>query len=910
MTRTGWSVLRRLRTGLLPVPGQALGLAVLVAVLTAALVSAPLFTASAEAAAWEGERERVGEGPLGATLRLTTASRRGEVVPARIGAVRELDAGIGEAARSAGLAAPVLSVAFRDAVAGSVAARSDAVDLVGLPDLAGVEIVAGGASDDGVLVPEPLLDRAELGPGTTLTLAGANGTVVLPVSGVFVAPITRSNRSWEELGSLFLPTVDQNTGEPIPQPAVVLAPPALALDTAETLVQDLDLIWSLPLEESVGLTGARATAERFADLQVTLLDPDGPVAGLADADVGSAVVRTRLPDAFEAVDRTTGFLEPPVRAVGTGGAGAALVLVGAWAASRVRRREDELRSLVARGLSPLRSAGDGAREAVLPAVAGVLAGGLLGWLLVRELGPSARLPSDATGGAVTAALLGLAAVLLVVAAVTALLVTRLYQAGAGAADRVLGRVPWLAVVTAVTVLAVVPLFTGERDGGGRLDLLVLVAPLLVTVVAAGAVTAVLPWLGRRADARLRRLPPGPHLALRRVLAARGAARLAVVTTALSFALVVQAGALAASTGRTVAAKSAVATGSDVVVSVPLGQVVDHTALGEDATVVSRMAGVLAGPEGTRIDVLVVRPEEVAGVVRWDDALAERPLEELMAALSDHDGDRVPVVLSGGPLDAGRLGGGSLGGGRLGGPRDGDGDEFALALGYLDVPVEVVARAEAFPGQPSRRPVLIADHDRYTAALERAGGDPRLLLTEEIWSRGDADAVVDALPALGVALPDRDAVTTAAAFAARPELAAQVWSLDYLRAVALAAGGLGLVGLAVHAAAQQRRRTVAALLLTRMGLGRRASGAAAGLEVGLLAGGAALVALAVSLPASALTPGLLDPFPALGPGVLFQVPWGSIATVVAGTVLVTVGGALLAGRSARRTNGAQVMRDAT
>ena len=38
--------------------------------------------------------------------------------------------------------------------------------------------------------------------------------------------------------------------------------------------------------------------------------------------------------------------------------------------------------------------------------------------------------------------------------------------------------------------------------------------------------------------------------------------------------------------------------------------------------------------------------EVAGVVRWNDGLADRPLDDLMAALADYEGDRVPVILAG------------------------------------------------------------------------------------------------------------------------------------------------------------------------------------------------------------------------------------------------------------------------
>jgi putative ABC transport system permease protein len=66
---------------------------------------------------------------------------------------------------------------------------------------------------------------------------------------------------------------------------------------------------------------------------------------------------------------------------------------------------------------------------------------------------------------------------------------------------------------------------------------------------------------------------------------------------------------------------------------------------------------------------------------------------------------------------------------------------------------------------------------------------------------------------------------------------------------------------------------------------------------------------VALPASALVLRLLDPVPDLRPDVLFRVPWGSIATVVAGVLLVTAASALVVGRSARRTDGGQVLRDA-
>ena len=73
--------------------------------------------------------------------------------------------------------------------------------------------------------------------------------------------------------------------------------------------------------------------------------------------------------------------------------------------------------------------------------------------------------------------------------------------------------------------------------------------------------------------------------------------------------------------------------------------------------------------------------------------------------------------------------------------------------------------------------------------------------------------------------------------------------------------------------------------------------------------AALVAVAVALPSSALVLRALDPVPELQPDPLFAVPWGDLGAVLAGVVLVTVGGAALVGRTARRDTGGQVLRDA-
>jgi len=63
------------------------------------------------------------------------------------------------------------------------------------------------------------------------------------------------------------------------------------------------------------------------------------------------------------------------------------------------RRDDELRSLLARGLPPHRAGTQAVREAVLPALVGLAVGGVAGRLLVRAFGPAPDLPDAAVRAA-------------------------------------------------------------------------------------------------------------------------------------------------------------------------------------------------------------------------------------------------------------------------------------------------------------------------------------------------------------------------------------------------------------------------------------------------------------------------------------------------------------------------------
>jgi hypothetical protein len=889
--------LRRLRVLLLPEPITALALALLAAVVGAALVSGPLLLGSVAEDTWDSERARHPAHDLGVTVDSSTLPRLGEADPARIMRATELDDAVRSTAAGSGLGTVDSRLRLGDSVVVQVPGGTGLIGMqllhrTGWEDH--VRLVEGAVTDDGVVIPSGLAERAGVSPGDRLTtVSGADGPTSIEVSGVYAELTGAVPAYWEPVSELFRPVPHPLSGNPREASPVALARQDVVVSVAAAASEDLRLQWLFPLPPGIDVDGARAAQRRFEDLQVRLVDPTSAAGELGSSgafDRPTAV--SGLPGVLDGVDRTTVLLRPSVRVVSLGAAAAGLVLVGAWAAQTVRRRSAELESLVTRGMSPAGGALQAAREAVVPLTAGSLAGGLAGWLLVRTAGPSPRLPAGAPAEALVAPAIGSGAALLVVVLVTAALVARLDRLGRGTLARSLGRVPWLGITAAAAVVTAVPVLRQEA-GQGRIDVLTLGLPLLLTLVAAGTVTAALPWLGRVTAARSARLSPGPFLAVRRIVSARGAARLVVITTALSTGLVVYAGALGDSAGRTVSAKTAVAAGGSTVV--PLVRRADEPGpLPAGTALVGTEQGATLAPGEVTADLLAVDPEEIRDVIGWDDALADEPLEVLLARLDDEDTDRVPALIAGPVPDDDAYA---------------PGTELTLTFfSYYSLPVEVVGRSTAFPGQTSRVPLLVVAWDRVGPALEDAERDPAAVFEQQVWGTGPPEPLLGALTDSGYAY-DADGVVTAGAFAARPEIRAQDWSLAYLRSIALAAGVLGLLGVAFHALAQQRRRTVAALLLSRMGMSRGAANRSAALEIGLLAVLGAVVAVATALPASALVVRLFDPDPALLPAPLFTVPWSSIAAVLAGAVVVTVAGGLLVARAARRAPAGEVLRDA-
>src|SRR4051794_6051717 len=608
------SAVRRLRIAVLPLPVQAGGLAGIVAVLSAALVSVPLMVGAAEEGAWALQRAQYAEADLAVSLASTSFPETGRPAPTRIPGVAELDDRVSQAVTDAGLRPPVFQALLRlpwitptreEPVRSQLMSRTGAEDHV--------QITAGAASDDGVLIPERLARATGLGPGDTLpSTSNAGLPATMRIAGIYAEPTAPLPEFWAEQRSLFLPFASPDDGSRVNPPPVVLAPRDVAIAAAAAGDQDLALSWRIPLDRGIGVDAARTALRRLDGLRSVLADPATPVPQYAESQAyPTPLPESELAAALGAVDDTRTRLIAPVQAVGAACAVATLVVVGAWAAQRIRRREDEVRAQLARGVGPGRLATRAAGEVVIPALLGAGIGAVAAWGLVHSQGPSELLPAGTAEAAARSLAIGLLAVFVVVPLVTAALTARLDQVDTGPGGRRLSRVPWLAVATAVTVVTVVPLLTRGPDRG-RLDLLTLGVPLLACAVAAGALTALLPTLGRRTDARLRRLSPTAALAIRRTLLARGLSRLVVVTTALALGLVVYAGALGDSAARTIGAKAAVAAPSDVMVPLDRRATAEDGPLPPDTTLVGFQETVVISPDDQQADLLVIDPASFAG----------------------------------------------------------------------------------------------------------------------------------------------------------------------------------------------------------------------------------------------------------------------------------------------------------
>jgi putative ABC transport system permease protein len=859
-----------------PLFAGCLAAALLVAL---AAASAPLFTTAAGSAAFASRLSEIA--PLGAGIHVVRSgfieqrspaailrdhARRGRVVSRAVGSSPRLG--------------PVRDTLLTDVVVvAGATGRTANVRLVSRTRaLQHVRRLAGGG--EGIWIADNVASHLRLGPGDAVQVGLPAGTQAR-VGGVYRALWKEvSNDDWVNFSAEIYP----RGIDPSAPPTYVLLPPRELLRLYLPL-GDPSLVeqWEIPLRvDGMTLERARTLKPRFAAVERELRDARSPLSRALGCEPAARGTSSRcsasssLTAAIGLADRSADAVSAPARLLGGVGLLIALVIAAVVGAFVVTRRSAEARHLYARG-EP--AATYGARTAVeaLPAtLLGGAAGFGLALLLVRVFQPHGVLdPAGVRQAAIAAALAVAVALALLVGSATA---GFLRQFETVPRSRRLASVPWELVAGGAGLY----LFFDVRSGGGLTGsghprLYVFALPLLLVAAATGLVLRAVRALLRRADPAS--VPA--YLAVRRT--AFGAGMLAALTIVVAVALgvLVYGRALSVSLAHGAQQKAAIAVGGDV-----------QGLVGADATVpplpfpatkvVIGYGGVSVGSvTGDQVDLMEVDPATLAPVVRWDDAWGPPPVRTMPELARARPDGRLPVVVTRGFTAS-----------------------AAIWLAGRRVPIDVVARVDAFPGMSTDRPLVVVSGRLLRRAVDAGASDPIEGGLAFVWARGPVGPVEAALkasilrPELFVAVDDV-ARSRAVTDAAR--------TYSFLTALGLAIGTLALLGVVLYLYARQRRQAIASALARRMGLGRGAETASLWLELAAILTVAWALAAGVGLAAAGPVIARTDPIPAYPPAPSFVVPWPVVAGTLAVLLAVALAAAVAATALARRADVAEELR---
>ena len=339
-------------------------------------------------------------------------------------------------------------------------------------------------------------------------------------------------------------------------------------------------------------------------------------------------------------------------------------------------------------------------------------------------------------------------------------------------------------------------------------------------------------------------PVAVLLALRRVAAARGLVLglfvvVAAGTASLAFAEILQASLAANNTE-----KAFVANGSDVQGLIDAAQSLPKT-FRYPITKVSELFDAGTTGSGQSFDVLAVDPQSLSRV------LAAHSPAGVLAGLRT-------LADSHAPLPAVAVG---LGTGRQ-----------AVMIGGARTQVQVVARVRAFPGMQPSRPLLVVP--------ARALAVPSTSLTY-VWATGPPRQVKTALEGSSLSPQYLTAVTD---FSRSPDVQNITRTYGFLRIVALAISGLGLLALMLYLSSRQRSQLVTSAFLRRMGVTQAEQAWSVALESVALV----TVATGVGLGAALITANSIvrhiDPLAQFAPAPATTVPWTLLVATGAAAIL--------------------------
>ena len=632
---------------------------------------------------------------------------------------------------------------------------------------------------------------------------------------------------------------------------------------------------------------------RYRTLELGLVGTGELGAAMADASTSAGRRPTLTTDYLETsanARRAARRLESPLAAArGVGGIVglAAAVAVGVFF---VERRRSEFRLLASEGEGGVRIAARVAAQLTAPFALGAVIGVIGAVVGPRLYGPADRLVwSELPWPALAVTVL----VSLTLAAVTAgVLGVRTLRSPDRVTARAVGWAVSVAVV-AVSVAAWVQVGRTVANGETDLDLIVVALPVLVIVVAVGALLIVMDRT-LRATGGIVGGPIELFLALRRLARGSGGVRLAAGALGVGIGLIVFAAALTSTLDRTVDVKLATAVGGETAASV-VDPLPDDFAPGAPTTMVRYFDTALA-PGDVPSRIIAIDPDTYAAAVSWSDQFGLAP-EEAIELLSAPFDESIPAIAVGGepspPIGA-----------------------FGITRAFR---YRVVERVDAFPLVGDRQTTLLVLAESVDEfALRSAGYTDRADATAAgfafpvdafrrlvVSQEAPADLIA-ALDEAGVRVRE---VTSQTERRQEPAIVATRAAFGYLGVIGIVALAGALVALALFLSARRRLRALTGVMTRSMGL---SPGRAALVSVVELA-----VVLAVAIGAAFLAVPLVvgrlsdrfDPAPTRPPDVPVAISWPpliAIAALSAGVVCALVW--ITERRGGRRPAG-EVLRDA-
>lgn len=739
-----------------------------------------------------------------------------------------------------------------------------------------LDALEGDRSIDGVWISQWMSERLDLRPGVLVSI---DDSAPVPIAGVF-ANLWEGERDpfWDTLPPAFVPRFSPVLAGPLFE--TMILPESLFLDLGGVGFVRWDArAVSQPgsyrelVEQSTRTRRIERSTTESSEMVAALAvfaGPGGP----------APVLSSDVFDLRDETERIAAELDEPIAIASVGGTVLGLLVTAAGAVFVVRKRETEVRLLRGDGDPAWRFAARALAQFVAPAALGAAIGVGAAWFLIGAPGDGARPDADVidVGSIVVVAVIGLGvAAVITGAASSRALHTR--RSGAGAL-----RMAWFLPIIGIAAAAWIQV--GRAADSAEVDPLVIAFPLVGLIAGVGVIVLAVRWLMHRAHRGGGSLPPALFLAWRRISSADVGAVLLATALGISLGLIVFSSALVAALDRATEAKATTAVGGATQVWVEGRFDAD---LPPETTLVQVLTTRLT--IGNRsVTVLAIDPSTYPRGVSWHPAFGASAAE--LVELLDQ-----PV----------------------------DGEVAAVAAGRRSVPQEagfgtttvlsyaVVDTIEAVPLTSEVSATLVVSAPAVDAAARRnheAQRPPDVDATE--WADEFRSPLQRARPVLISQLDDATLTSFLADGGARiRELVtladrrnlvgsrAARWTFEYISLLAVMAGLAAVGALFFYLSEQRANRQLSAVMVERMGLGRRAGAVAAVVEVLGLVVVAFVAGTSVGLVVAARVFDRFEPERRLPPDVGLQTPWPLVGAIaVAATVVVilaALGNHWLAGR---------------